>query len=470
MSSSRNKTLAKNIFLMFLVYFLPKVFSFFLVPIYTSYLSTEEYGISDIIITTASLIAPFVSLATPNAVLRYTIENKEDKRPLQTALRVFLFGMLLLSVVLTIISVAFGVNQLYLFFVFMVVGASLLSDITISYTRGQENVKLVTICGVGSSFLSILCNIIFIVVLKLGLYGFLLASVVGYFFNVIVVGYTYRKEKVLSGFLSKRDSQFTSEILHFSVPLIFSGLSWWVVSSSDRYFVTYMCGSSANGIYSVAYKIPTILQSIANVFYHAWIYSAYESYKTEDGRKYIEKIHELYSFINILTCSILISMDVIISRLLFSEDFFVAWRYVPLLLLATMFNSIGSVPGMFLSIYKQTRISARISIVAASINIVLNYVFILIFHDSIGAAIATTVTFLFSFICNTYYGAKFGQIHINIKKQVIMISVLIIQTILVVVFVAEKSSFVGVIVIIACNISTMRILINRGIRFVWKRK
>lgn len=56
-------------------------------------------------------------------------------------------------------------------------------------------------------------------------------------------------------------------MLQFSIPTIFSGLSWWVISSSDRYFVTLLCGASMNGIYSVAYKIPTILQAVDNVFY-----------------------------------------------------------------------------------------------------------------------------------------------------------------------------------------------------------
>ena len=82
MQNSKNVKLGKNIVLMFLVYFFPKIFSFFLVPLYTSYLTTEEYGISDIIISTASLLAPFIALSTPSAVMRFTIENKEDKRPL----------------------------------------------------------------------------------------------------------------------------------------------------------------------------------------------------------------------------------------------------------------------------------------------------------------------------------------------------------------------------------------------------
>lgn len=44
-----------------------------------------------------------------------------------------------------------------------------------------------------------------------------------------------------------------------------------------------------NGIYSVAYKIPTILQAIDNVFRQAWIYTLYDSYKTNEGREYIAK-------------------------------------------------------------------------------------------------------------------------------------------------------------------------------------
>ena len=159
---------------MFLVYFLPKVFSFFLVPIYTSYLTTEEYGISDLIINTASLIIPFVALSTPSAVMRFTIENKEDKRPYQISLRIYGIGMLVLLFILSIVQVIMNWNPAYLFFLYAIVGTSLLADINMNYTRGLEKMKVITFCGVGSSFISILSNILFITVFKMGVYGFLI--------------------------------------------------------------------------------------------------------------------------------------------------------------------------------------------------------------------------------------------------------------------------------------------------------
>ena len=81
----------------------------------------------------------------------------------------------------------FDVNTSYLLFVYIIAGSSVLADINMSYTRRIEKMKLVTICGIGSSLTSILSNILFIVVLKKGLYGFLISSVAGYFFNIILI-------------------------------------------------------------------------------------------------------------------------------------------------------------------------------------------------------------------------------------------------------------------------------------------
>lgn len=66
-----------------------------MVPLYTSYLTTEEYGISDVIISTASLLAPFIALSIPSAVMRFTIENKDDRRPIWIAVQTYLIGMLI---------------------------------------------------------------------------------------------------------------------------------------------------------------------------------------------------------------------------------------------------------------------------------------------------------------------------------------------------------------------------------------
>ena len=324
---------------------------FLTTPVFSRLLTTEEYGISDIIISTSSLISPFVALATPSAILRYTIENKEDKRPYQVSLRILSVGLSILILALIIVHFIFGINAYYLFFIFLIVGTSLLSDINVSYARGLEKMKIVTLCGVGSSFISIICNILFIVVFRWGLFGFLIASAAGYTFNAIVVITNNRKEHLFRGICSEREPKLRHDMLGFSVPLIFSGLSWWVISSSDRYFVSGLCGTASNGVYSVAYKIPTILQALDNVFGQAWIFTLYDSYKTTEGKNYIARVYDVYSFVFCLGCSFLIVVDIYLSKLLYSNDFFAAWKYVPLLLISIVLSSASSLMGGFLSIY-----------------------------------------------------------------------------------------------------------------------
>lgn len=440
---------------MFLVYFLPKVFSFFLVPIYTSYLTTEEYGISDLILNTASLIIPFVALSTPSAVMRFTIENKEDKRPYQISLRIYGIGMLGLLFILSIVQVIMNWNPAYLFFLYAIVGTSLLADINMNYTRGLEKMKVITFCGVGSSFISILSNILFITVFKMGVYGFLISSVTGYLFTVIVLNISNRKQYLLKNIAMMKESKLQKEMLQFSIPSIFSGLSWWAVSSSDRYFVSVMCGTAANGIYSVAYKIPTILQAVQDVFGKAWVYTVYDSYHSEDGKKYIAKVYDTFMFVLCLGCSFLIVTDILLSKLLFANEFFEAWRYVPPLLLSIVFNSAAGLMGIFLSVYKKTKISMCISIIAAIMNIALNGLLIWVLDDAMGAAIATVVTFFVSWVCSTVTGMKVSGVKIQWKRQLLMYLVLTLQSAAIIKTKSALITSVGMFLIIALNWNTI---------------
>ena len=60
-----------------------KVILFLLVPLYTNYLSTQEYGTADLIFTVSQFIIPFVSLVVFDATVRFALsknEKKEDER------------------------------------------------------------------------------------------------------------------------------------------------------------------------------------------------------------------------------------------------------------------------------------------------------------------------------------------------------------------------------------------------------
>ena len=59
------------------------------------------------------------------------------------------------------------------------------------------------------------------------------------------------------------------DMLKYSAPLIPAYVLWWITSASDRWFVKSLCGGGVNGVYSVAYKIPSLLMMFTTLFYQA---------------------------------------------------------------------------------------------------------------------------------------------------------------------------------------------------------
>lgn len=457
--NSNNKKLALNIFLMFWVYFLPKSLGFLLLPVYTSYLSTEEYGIADVILTTSCLISPFVSLGMPGAIFRFNIENKDDYRPYRIATSIFVKNVLILILVLCAVYFLFQIKFLYLFYLFLTTGFSLLSDINISYLRSLEKMKLVSVCGVGSSFLTAFCNVLFIVVFNLGLYGFLLSSIVGYAFNYLVSGisiYGYRK-KILSVNKLKGIKILRKEMLQFSIPTIFSGILWWVTSSSDRYFITWMCGSSANGIYSVAFKIPLIIVTIDAIFGAAWLNTLYDTYKTKEGKAYIIKVFNGYSFLLCFLCSFLIMTNKFLSNLLFSKEFYEAWKYVPILLISVVLSTSSNFLSTLLAVYKKTKISLNISIITALLNVSLNWILISITRSPLGAALATCLSFFVTYALNYKKSKNVSNIDFHTGKQLLMFIILCLQSALSITNESPvTSSFISLVLIAILNYKLLK--------------
>ena len=78
--NQRYKYLLKNTGLLTISNFASKVLVFLLVPLYTSVLSTEEYGIYDLIVSTVSLLYPLLTLNIVDAVMRFTMDKDVDKK------------------------------------------------------------------------------------------------------------------------------------------------------------------------------------------------------------------------------------------------------------------------------------------------------------------------------------------------------------------------------------------------------
>lgn len=323
------KYLAKNIGLLTISQFGTKLLSFFLVPLYTYVLTTGEYGTYDLYTTTVSLLIPILTLNVADPALRFTMDKNSNRKGIFSICIKYLVISILVASALIGVNCYFNlfnaINE-YGFFLLLMFASSALNGVLVNYARGLDKVKDVAISGVVCSTIMISLNLLFLIPLHLGLTGYFLANIIGVVSQCLYLVFRIRVWDYLD--IGLIDKKLQDNMLAYSKPLIINNISWWVSSASDRYIVTWFCGMAANGIYSVGYKIPSIINIFQTIFNQAWTLSAVQDYDPEDKNGFFSNMYNTYNFCMTLVCTNLIVLTRFLARILYANDFFNAWKYV----------------------------------------------------------------------------------------------------------------------------------------------
>lgn len=394
------KYLIKNTGILTISSFSSKILVFLLVPLYTSILTTVEYGSYDLSVTTIQLLFPIFTVNIYDAVMRFYMDGNYDKKEVSAVgLKYFIISIVLFGFFIFInyqIGVFGVLNSIkeYSILVFAYYVTNLANQYLTQMAKGLERVKDIAIAGVVNTFVTLLLNIILLLVVRMGLRGFFISYIAGQACSalIIIVKTQYWKYLSLRG-----NKQYETEMLAYSVPLILGTIGWWCNNASDRYIVTYMCGIAANGIYSVAYKIPSILVTFQQVFLQAWQISAVKEYDDENSAYFYGKTFVTINIAMCLLCCVMIFFTKPIASLLYAKDFYTAWQYVPFLLVSGVFNAASGIIGPILNANKDSKSLGLSSLVGAVVNIILNFALISVIGVQ-GAAIATAISSYFIYI------------------------------------------------------------------------
>lgn len=420
------KYLSKNVFLFTLSGFVPKILSFILIPIYTGYLSPADYGISDLIVTTAMLLVPIFTLDIQDAVMRYALDKSYDNADvLSIAIKIILKGSLIvtgISVLLSLLNIN-GLENTYLLFIVIMFLTSSLSNTFSLFCRGIDKIKILTIGSILNSGVMLISNILFLVCFKWGLNGFLVANSLGALANILFI-FIFAK---LWRFITFRDNKdVRKQMIAFSFPLIFSVIAWWINNASDRYVLTWISGVSISGVYAISYKIPNLLSMFQNIFTQAWSVSAIKEFDKKDTDGFIGNMFTLMNCSMVIVCSIILIFNVPLAYILYSNEFFLAWKNVPPLLISVVFNAMALFIGSLFTAVKDTKTLAVSTLVGAVMNIIFNFLLIYYFQ-AYGAAIATLIGYLVTFIIRYNSLRKYIKMKVNMKREAGAYVVLILQ-------------------------------------------
>jgi len=427
---NKYRYLVKNFSVLTISSFTTKFLTFLFLPLYTSILSSEEYGIYELIYITVSLCVPILTLNINEAILRFCLDKNVNLSSLIViSIKYVSLGLSFIILFVTINNNYKWVTFIYKFpvaFVFLFL-SSVITEICNAYARGCEKVKEVAVSGIIGSITTIFFNIIFLVIYPLSLDGFLWSSILGLLFQS---SYLIRKTKIHEKVLSLHfDKKLEKEMIFYSCPLILNTVTWWINSSFDRYVVTYYCGMSENGIYSIAYKIPTILSVINSVFNQAWILSATKEIKDVNAESFYSNVYKVYNAVIVITCSLLLVLNKQIAYLLFQADFFRAWQYAPFLLISVIFGALSGYFGTLFCTIKKTKIIGLSVFIGAIINIALS-IYLVQLLGVIGVAVATIISYILIWLLRYLTLSKYLSLHLISLKDLLIYSILIIQALL----------------------------------------
>lgn len=394
--TDKYETLLNNTFLISAGTLGSKLITFFMVRFYTDVLTPADYGTADIIVQTANLLLPLVSMGMVEAVFRFALNDPLGRKNVFSAgAAVISAGALLLAGVCCVLfSLSLFRDTVWLIALYTI--ASCYHSLCAQFVRAQGKTALFAAQGLLNTLLVVGLNILFLAVFQWGITGYVMAVVLA---DLLCSLFLLFKERLWRYVTIHPEKEAFRQMFRYGVPLIPTTVFWWITSVSDRYMITGFLGSDANGLYAVACKIPTMLTLVAGIFLEAWYFSAIR----ETGESKSTQIHfysrvwSAFMGVMFLAGSLVAAFSKLEISLLAADEYYKAWQYIPLLSAAMVFSSFVTFMGSIYAAEKRSFLSFWTAMAGAVINVALNLALISPLGIQ-GAAAATLVSYMTVFL------------------------------------------------------------------------
>ena len=416
---------------------LPQAAGFILLPIYTRYLTPADYGIVSSMQVLSTILAVFFTMAIDRSIYRLYFDYKTDKskRDYLGTITISLFFisisvLLLLFIFKSVVGQIYKSVEFYPFYVYAILTAffAVFAIVPKIYFQINEKAGKFVIISIIQFLLSTGFVLWLIIGKQTGAAGMLEGKMLA---NIVILPlFIYISYKTIN-FTFKL--QILKESLSFSLPMIPTLLSAWILNLSDRVFIERYFDLHDVGIYSLGYKIAglvLIFTSAFNKAYNPVFYKLANSENQELSKKILYKYNNTYIIVILFAVFLISLFSKEVIQLLLSPKYFEAYKIVPIIAFAYL---ISQVSGLFNGMIYQEKKVAQLMIIVligAALNVFLNFLLVPLF-GVYGAAYATVLSFLVIFLVKYWYAKKCYFIPINFF---LLIPILIIFSVLVIVF------------------------------------
>ena len=382
--------LAKNTIILSICTLLNKGLLFVMIPLFSRWLTTSEFGDYDVYATYITLLIPLITLSCGDAVFRLAVDKKTDKEKkyyFTNGISIVFTNLMFSVLLLLLFGWILNWNVRYAFVVLLI--SDVLDNYFQSYLRALKKLNLYAYTRTISVVVISIMTTVLIKVFGLGLEGILYGYASGSLFSVIVTILVTKWPQYID--LKEFSFSGVKELLKYSYPLIPNSISWWFINVSDRTIIKVLLDASYNGIYGITCKIPNLCSSVFMMFSISWQEAAIDALNEKNRNEYYNNIYNKMITVLVSICIVLCSLNFFFFNFLFDIDYHSGYTLSAILLTSIIFSCISQFLGGLQIGYKNTKANGISTIIGALVNVVVHLVLIK-YIGLYAAAISTLVS------------------------------------------------------------------------------
>lgn len=402
---------------------LTQAISFFLLPLYTKYLSTSDYGSLELINTFFRVANQFFMLGLGTAMYRsfFNADSEPQKKSIVASTAYFLF---IYTFILTlpfyfmsgnVSRICFGENAspLWAKYVGLTIFLNSLFQLPLRILRAEQRALRYLVIDVTIFLVTLVLNIIFIARLNLGVLGFVEGRCIGTFMGLLI------SVSIIFKYLSSKPSlQEIKKQLKYGIPLVIANLAIFVIVSSDRYFLKAFAGMENLGIFSVSYKFASIFTFLVlTPFSIAWgpfMFSLAREKKAQENFAVITQVFLIIACLFFLGISIF-SKEIMLFMV--DKKFMPALKFIPLITAGLITEGFSHICSIGLHLKGKSNYLATINWITALICLIANYFFIRIW-GMFGAAYSILLVRVILISMQFFISQRLYPIKYNYAKMI----------------------------------------------------
>ncbi len=426
--ASEAKLIARHSAVYGLASVLDRVVSFLMLPVYLRVLTPSDYGVLELLYLTNSVISLVIGMGLESAVSRFYFDyEQEEDRNRVVGTAVVGYGGMMIAISLFLMLFAAPMagwvlesrDQANLMIVSLAsLGISMILPVYFAYMRVRQRSFEYMITKVAMTVVTLGLNILLVVVFPYGVMGVLMATLITNVLFVLVLSFTTLRRTGIS-----IRWQLLVDMLKFGWPLIPSNIGAYIVQASDRYFVKEYVSVAMTGIYSLGYKIGTLVnQFVTSPFLQVWAPRRYELFNTEGYDRIYPKIFTYFCTLSLFVGLLISLVAKEIIMIMAAESFWPAYKVVPVVVLAYIIFSFHHHFNIGILMKKATKYVAYVNVLNGILNVILNLLLIKPF-GIFGAAVATLICFIFKASLTFYFSNRLYPIHMEWRRVGLLFAV-----------------------------------------------